>query len=134
MLPVYQHICDFLKHLGFDVTSLHVVDEDIDETESSMTEQDIYGRDMNLLKKSDCLIAEVTVPSIGVGYEICRSLGFRLPVLCLHKPEGNVSAMILGNPNIQVKEYTGQEHLENILREFAESLRNRDAESSDSNN
>ena len=127
MLPVYQHICDFLNHLGFDVTSLHVVDKDIAETESSITEQDIYGRDMDLLKKSDCLIAEVTVPSIGVGYEICRSLGLRLPVLCLHKPEANVSAMILGNPNIQIKEYTGQEHLENILREFAESLKNRDA-------
>jgi nucleoside 2-deoxyribosyltransferase len=126
MLPVYRYICDFLDQMGFDVTSLHVIDEDINETESKMTEQEIYGRDMNLLKISDCLIAEVTVPSIGVGYEICRALGLGLPVLCLHDPEANVSAMILGNPEINVEEYTGQEHLENILREFTEPLRNRD--------
>lgn len=126
MLPVYQHICDLLNHLGFDVTTLHVADENIDETESSMTDQEIYGHDMKMLKISDCLIAEVTVPSIGVGYEICRALGHGLPVLCLHDPQANVSAMILGNPDIQVKEYTGHEHLENILREFTDALRNGD--------
>ncbi|MCG7850982.1 MAG: nucleoside 2-deoxyribosyltransferase [Methanosarcinaceae archaeon] len=126
MLPVYQHICDLLNHLGFDVTTLHVADENIDETESSMTDQEIYGHDMKMLKISDCLIAEVTVPSIGVGYEICRALERGLPVLCLHDPQANVSAMILGNPEIKVKEYTGQEHLENILRKFTEPFRNMD--------
>jgi len=74
------------------------------------------------MKKSDCLVAEVTVASIGVGYEICRALGLELPVLCVHTREANVSAMILGNPDIRVEEYADQEHLENILREFVRSL------------
>lgn len=46
-----------------------------------MSEQEIYRRDISLLKENDCLIAEVTVPSIGVGYEICRALEVGLPVL-----------------------------------------------------
>jgi len=122
MLGVYRHICDFLTDTGSDVLSWHVVDDKLEETESRMSEQQIYGRDMDLLKKSDCLVAEVTVPSMGVGYEICRALGLELPVLCVHTREANVSAMILGNPDIRVEEYADMEHLENILSEFVRSL------------
>lgn len=59
-----------------------------------MSEQEIYRRDISLLEESDCLIAEVTVPSIGVGYEICRALRMGLPVLCVHGTDANVSAML----------------------------------------
>jgi len=64
-----------------------------------MTEEEIYARDMDLLVKSEALIAEVTVPSTGVGYEICRALVQGIPVLCLYSPDAAVSAMVLGNPD-----------------------------------
>ncbi|MEA1905638.1 MAG: nucleoside 2-deoxyribosyltransferase [Euryarchaeota archaeon] len=122
MQPVYRHIYDFLRNRGYDVLSWHVVDPGSDETEAKMSEQEIYRRDISLLKESGCLIAEVTVPSIGVGYEICRALEAGLPVLCVHDTDANVSAMLLGNPNrgIRVQEYCDMNRLERILCEFVE--------------
>ena len=107
MLPVYRHIYDFLESVGCDVVSWHVVDLDSDEEEAEMSEQEIYLRDIGLLEESDCMVAEVTVPSTGVGYEVCRAPGLGMPVLCVHSAGANVSAMVLGNPNMQgrVREY-----------------------------
>jgi len=117
MQPVYRHIYDFLRGRGYDVLSWHVVDPGSDEKEAKMSEQEIYRRDISLLKESGCLIAEVTVPSIGVGYEICRALEAGLPVLCVHDTDANVSAMLLGNPNreMRVQEYCDMDSLERIL-------------------
>nr|QNO43801.1 2'-deoxynucleoside 5'-phosphate N-hydrolase 1 [Methanosarcinales archaeon ANME-2c ERB4]QNO50609.1 2'-deoxynucleoside 5'-phosphate N-hydrolase 1 [Methanosarcinales archaeon ANME-2c ERB4] len=122
MQPVYRHIYDFLRSRGYDVMSWHVVDPGSDEKEAKMSEQEIYRRDISLLKESGCLIAEVTVPSIGVGYEICRALEVGLPVLCVHDADANVSAMLLGNPNreLWVQEYCDVSSLERILCEFVE--------------
>ncbi len=122
MQPVYRHIYDFLRSRGYDVMSWHVVDPGSDEKEAKMSEQEIYRRDISLLKESACLIAEVTVPSIGVGYEICRALEAGLPVLCVHDTDANVSAMLLGNPNREmwVQEYGDMDSLERILCEFVE--------------
>ena len=120
MQPVYRHIYDFLRSEGYDVLSWHVVDPGSGEKEAKMSEQEIYRRDISLLKESGCLIAEVTVPSIGVGYEICRALEAGLPVLCVHGTDANVSAMLLGNPNrvMRVREYCDMDGLERILYEF----------------
>ncbi len=126
MLPVYRHIYDFLESVGCDVASWHVVDLDSDEEEADMGEQEIYLRDIELLEESDCMVAEVTVPSIGVGYEVCRALGLGIPVLCVHSAGANVSAMVLGNPNMQgrVREYCDLDDLEQILYEFAGAFGN----------
>jgi len=123
MLPVYRHIYDFLESVGCDVASWHVVDLDSDE-EAEMSEQEIYLRDIGILEESDCMVAEVTVPSIGVGYEVYRALGLGMPVLCVHSAGANVSAMVLGNPNMQgrVREYANLDDLEQILYEFAGAL------------
>ena len=124
MLTTYQHICKFLKSKGADVLSWHVADPELEGKEAKMSEQQIYDRDIGLLKRSDCLIAEVTIPSIGVGYEICSGLGMGLPVLCVHKSEANVSAMLLGNSdrNMSVEKYTNDEQLENIISGFIGSV------------
>ncbi len=120
----FRHIYDFLESVGCDVVSWHVVDLDSDEEEADMSEHEIYLRDLGLLEESDCMVAEVTVPSIGVGYEVCRALGLGLPVLCVHSAGANVSAMVLGNPNLQgrVMEYASLDDLEQILYEFAGAL------------
>lgn len=124
MLPTYRHICRFLRGMGADVLSWHVADPALDEKESKMSEREIYDRDIGLLKRSECLIADVTIPSIGVGYEICSGLGMRLPVLCVHKHGANVSAMLLGNSgrNMIVEEYDNLEQLENIISGFVDSV------------
>ncbi|MHC1755755.1 MAG: nucleoside 2-deoxyribosyltransferase [Methanosarcina sp.] len=124
LLETYRFIYDALKETGVEVLSWHVADPELEETESKMTEQEIYDRDMGLLAKSDALIAEVTVPSTGVGYEICRALDRKIPVLCLYRPEAAVSAMVLGNPDpsLEARTYSKEAALKEIIVEFVRAL------------
>jgi len=65
------------------------------------------------------LFAEVTQPSLGVGYEIAlgESLGKR--IVCLFKQQsGNLSAMITGNRKLEVLEYTSVEELPAKLKQI----------------
>lgn len=123
LLPVYRLIYETLENAGAEVVSWHVVDPELEKVESAMTEEEIYARDIGLLSRSEAMIAEVTVPSIGVGYEICRALVRKIPVLCLHRPDAAVSAMLLGNPDpgMRVREYSDDEELKVILMEFLDA-------------
>ena len=124
LLETYRFMYDALEEAGAEVLSWHVADPDLEENESKMTEQEIYDRDMGLLAKSDALIAEVTVPSTGVGYEICRALDRKIPVLCLHIPNAVVSAMVLGNPDpsLEVRTYSNEAALNEIIVKFIRAL------------
>ena len=120
MLHVYTEILELLQCYGHDVLSWHVADPELEDKESLMTEQEIYERDMGLLVRSECMIAEVSTPSIGVGYEICRALQLGLPILCLHSPHSRVSAMILGNKNNRIicRQYANYQELEKNIMHF----------------
>ena len=124
MLPVYQFICGYLRSHGHEVLSWHVAHDGVEETESLMSESQIYERDMGFLNASECMIAESSLASTGVGYEVCSAINKGIPILCVHKPDSKVSAMILGNTNcnVTVKEYSGNEDLEAILSEFLASF------------
>lgn len=120
LLETYSLICDILGEAGAEVLSWHVADPELENVEMRMTEEEIYARDLGLLVKSDALIAEVTVPSTGVGYEICRALVQRIPVLCLYSPDAAVSAMVLGNPDslLEARAYPDKASLKKIITEF----------------
>jgi 2'-deoxynucleoside 5'-phosphate N-hydrolase len=92
--------------------------------ESARTEADIYTRDMEWLRSADCVVAEVTQPSLGVGYEIGYAHAqLNIPILCLFRPGGeadgssdstkrSLSAMIRGaidGKNLEVVDYAGLE-------------------------
>ena len=66
------------------------------------------------------LVAEVSTPSHGVGYEIGYALSLNKPVLCLHKKTIKVSKMITGNPNplLQVSSYQDEDEAITFLRNF----------------
>ena len=124
LLETYRFMFDTLEEAGAEVLSWHVADPELEKVETEMTEEEIYARDMGLLVKSDALIAEVTVPSTGVGYEICRALVKGIPVLCLHRPDAAVSAMVLGNPDrlLEVRAYPDKASLNKNIIEFIRAL------------
>lgn len=121
MLSTYIEMCNYLRENGHDVLSWHVADPELEKTELLLTEQEIYIRDMEFLEKSHCVIAEVSTPSIGVGYEISSALHRELPVLCLHTPDSNVSAMILGDKRIITKEYDSINSMKEEIDSFLDA-------------
>ena len=96
---VYQEIVTALIKDGHEIPTSHLAKSEVVENEQRLAPRDVYERDINWIKNCDVLIAEVSVPSHGVGYEIGFSLKIGKPVLCLHQKERKVSKMIIGNPD-----------------------------------
>ena len=96
---IYAQIIEFLQGYG-EVLTEHVgSDELMDQGESSLSDQEIHGRDMKWLLESDLMVAEVTNPSLGVGYEIGRAIEVEKRILCLYRESSDkrLSAMISGS-------------------------------------
>lgn len=91
-----------------------------DQGEQGVTDEFIFGRDMNWVKEADILVAEVTVPSLGVGYEIGQAESMNKKVFLLYRPiEGKkLSVMLSGNQNLKIAEYKTIEEIPKILEEF----------------
>ncbi|XP_016068151.1 PREDICTED: 2'-deoxynucleoside 5'-phosphate N-hydrolase 1, partial [Miniopterus natalensis] len=58
----------------------------------------IHERDLAWLQQADLVVAEVTQPSLGVGYELGRAVALNKRILCLFRPQSGrvLSAMIRG--------------------------------------
>ena len=75
--------------------------------EENLSDPEIYARDMSWLNESDAIIADVSAPSLGVGYELGQAEAAGKPILCLLDASGkaHLSAMLSGNPKMTVVEY-----------------------------
>jgi nucleoside 2-deoxyribosyltransferase len=96
---VYQIITRALLDDNHHVPTAHLATTGILSVEAAIDPLEVYTRDTNWIRESDVLIAEVSVPSHGVGYEIGYALGLGIPVLALHQEGRKVSKMISGNPD-----------------------------------
>ncbi|MBT3338804.1 MAG: hypothetical protein HN855_01570 [Anaerolineae bacterium] len=103
----YQAITRFLLDAEHEVPTAHLAETGIVDLERVAAPNDIYARDVNWIQTSEILLAEISVPSHGVGYEIGYALSLGKPVLCLHDANRAVSKMITGNPHplLTIKSY-----------------------------
>ena len=116
----YQFMVQVLIGMGIDVPTAHIAETGIEEVDAREEPTDIYERDVNWIRESDLLVAEVSTPSHGVGYEIGYALDLDKPVLCLYQKDIVVSKMITGNshPLLTVMEYQDMAHTEEILKTY----------------
>ena len=117
---LYRRIIASLAAYG-EVLTEHVGDPDLTRAgEDGPSDEAIYERDMAWLAEADVVVAEVTVPSHGVGYEIGRAEALGKPVLCLHRRGSGrrLSAMLAGNVALRCETYTDVDELGPILKSF----------------
>ena len=115
MLPVYIKIVDILKKQGHRVVSEHVASVDLEQFEAKITDEEIFNNDIGYVNECECLVADVTIPSIGTGYEICYAVSKGKQVLCIYRDDANVSAMVRGNDRIVSVPYKNMEELDESL-------------------
>lgn len=96
---VYQAIVRALIEDRHTVPTAHLAEPGVMALEAVISPREVYTRDVTWIRACDVLIAEVSVPSHGVGYEIAFSLGLGKPVLALYQEGRKVSKMISGNPD-----------------------------------
>lgn len=104
---LYADLVEHLEQYG-EVLTEHVGDEDLsDEGQEEPTDRQIYEKDMDWLRRADVIVAEVTTPSLGVGYELGKAEEAGTDVLCLFREDADVmlSAMVAGNPDLPVVRY-----------------------------
>ncbi len=78
------------------------------DLEKVVSPREVYERDIRWIQECDLVIAEVSTPSHGVGYEIAYALNLGKRVLCLYRKGERVSKMITGNSdlNLHIVAYT----------------------------
>ena len=121
---VYQSITRALREIGVEVPIAHLAEAGVVDEEKRVEPRTVYERDVAWMRSADALVAEVSVPSHGVGYEIGYALGLGKPVLCLHEQGRAVSKMITGNPhpNLTVLVYQNPVQAADLTCEFVSRL------------
>ena len=81
----YQQIVAALLAGGHVVPTASLADSRVTEFEGVVEPDEVYRRDVGWIEACDLLVAEVSTPSHGVGYEIGYALSLKKPVICFAK-------------------------------------------------
>jgi nucleoside 2-deoxyribosyltransferase len=96
-------IADRLQHHGHEVLTTHLLADDVEAAESTLTEADVYRRDLEWLSSCDVLVAEASGSSYGVGFEVgyvtgrAQATGQRVLLLYSEARRPAISRLIVGN-------------------------------------
>lgn len=104
----YKLIYDTLKSLHFQVALNWFVAQLLNKTIYHNSDE-LVRNESHLLNSADYVVAEVSIPSFGVGYQIKQALMQRKPILCLYPDTldpkkvsdiaaGSISSLIRSEP------------------------------------
>jgi len=91
-----------------------------------LNDDQIYSRDIKWIEGSHLMIAEISGPSLGVGFEIAYAIFQReIPVLALVSADvKKISAMITGcnSKLLTIKRYKNIDDMHNIISDYFKNL------------
>lgn len=96
-------LADAIEDLGHTILTRHLLEDDADIREGSLSEREVFERDVRWLEAADVLIAEASGSSYGVGFEVGYVTGRagqtcqRVLVLYDVSRRSSVSRLIAGN-------------------------------------
>ena len=121
---IYLEIINFVESEGH--TPLAELSAKFTPT-NPLTDKQIYTRDLKWIDGSKMMIAEISGPSLGVGFEIAYAIHHKkMPVLALvNQTAKNVSAMIAGCDSnlLTVARYSNTEDLKEFIRTYIKELK-----------
>jgi hypothetical protein len=127
-VALYRQIVDRLTAAGHRVLAGGVANESIGGSGEALSLRAIFDRDLAWIDEATaeggCLVAEVSRPSTGVGYEIAYAIHRHgLRVVALYRPafSSRCTAMVAGDPAIELLEYADGE-LEQVIERLLETL------------
>lgn len=116
---IYAQLVGYIKTRAIVLSEIFA-DGKLTASGSTGSSQEIYNKDISWVKEADVIIAEVTNPSLGVGYEIAFAESLRKPILALFRNDGTrkLSAMISGAPGVTNQIYNSLEEAFAIIDDF----------------
>lgn len=123
----YQDFVEFIKSCGVKVHGELFADPELvaeTGTDPSLSPRKVWERDTAWVHESAALIAEVSQPSLGVGYEIAMAESLKKPILALFYKNSlsRFSPMIAGNPHVVACEYVDRLEAEKSIQDFIKKL------------
>lgn len=112
-----KQIFGAMEKLGVTITDPFIIDQN---QVGNLSAKELVDKCVECLRESDCAVAEVSSPSLGVGWEMCyMSQVESKPVLCLVEENRKTSIVITDNPSPNVKtKFYNNENLSLTLKEF----------------
>lgn len=115
----YREIIAALEADGHRVLAGAVAAENVGADGERLESSAIFDRDLAWIAEADAIVAEVSMPSTGVGYEIATArYRFGIPVICLYRPAytKRCTAMVSGDRGIELIEYSETAEMLSRLR------------------
>ena len=115
-IETYKVLIKALEKYG-DVLNQQIADENTIENEKYQKDEEIYGDLEKKLYSADIIFAEVSIPSLGVGYELgfADKLGKKIIAIYDQTYVDKVTTMIRGNKRINLIPYTDISEIINNL-------------------
>lgn len=122
-IEIYKQIINFLSVFGEVLTEkIGNKDFQLQRKDLEISYNQIHDYDLNLITQSDIIVAEITSPSLGVGYEIGRAFEQGKSIFCIYNEEvkdiSRISKIIRGIPSIKIAGYKSLGDLQFILRNY----------------
>ena len=115
---IYSELIYFMQE-DFNVLTAHVGEKNL-ESDLNLSPEEIYQRDMDWMDQADFVVAEVSTPSLGVGFEISRAVNLNKKILCLCRSDKSttLSAIISGCPDVQNVVYSDVNEARMAIKNF----------------
>jgi hypothetical protein len=97
-----KELAGVIKASGHELISPWVIGKN---PNNGLDEVGVFKRDTEAVKRSDILVAEVSVPSHGVGMELMLANLLRKKVICVYRRGTKLSWMVKGLPKTALIEY-----------------------------
>lgn len=121
-LETYKKLIKELKKYG-EVLNPEVADDTILEDEKKTSDKEIVETLLKKINIADIIFAEITVSSLGVGYEIGYADKINKKIICIYDKTitSKITTMLRGNDRLKIIPYTNIDeiinNLKNILKE-----------------
>ncbi len=116
-MEFYKELIDYLEQYG------SVLNKFVGEKIVYKDNLDISKRDTSNLKNADILIADVSVLSLGVGFELGYADLLPIKTLIIYDDAyPTPSGLILGNPNFAIESYKTIDDAKKIVDEFCKEV------------
>jgi nucleoside 2-deoxyribosyltransferase len=120
----YADIAKLLSVYGIVATGSDSGQQLVAQQETQpLDERDIFEQNMSWLAEADVVVAEVSVPSMRVGYELAHAEIMEKPIVCLYTTQSGskLPTMLSGNANLEVQAYETMQDAAEILEDFLKS-------------
>jgi len=117
----YEELGAAVRALGINAYIPHLHSDP--ERHPDILAEKVFSMDVEQVERQDCLVAEVTYPSLGTGGEIFAAYKAGKPVVLLSHKSAPVSRFVRGNPSVVYHiEYETYEEatrmLQNVLKQL----------------